>query len=273
LDNVAKTHPVVAPLPLLMIAPNGARRTKTDHPALPITDDEIVETARQCWDAGADGIHLHIRDEQGRHLLDAARYRALLDRLSDDVPDMYLQVTSEAAGRYTATEQQAVMRNLQPDHVSVALREMMPGPDDAPQARDFYDWAYDSGVDIQHILYSPEDVLSFVAAVNGGVIPDQVHRVIFVQGRYPDGGHNPTPLAAYLNVLDPVQGMTFDWMVCAFGVSETDSLVEAAQRGGKMRIGFENSLWQGDRTRAKDNAERVRHLITALADGAVLAED
>ncbi|MEC7495261.1 MAG: 3-keto-5-aminohexanoate cleavage protein, partial [Pseudomonadota bacterium] len=32
-------------LPRLMVAPNGARRTKADHPAIPVTIQETVETA------------------------------------------------------------------------------------------------------------------------------------------------------------------------------------------------------------------------------------
>lgn len=124
----------MTPLPRLMVAPNGARRGKADHPALPVTDDELVETARACRQAGADGIHLHIRDRRGRHLLDAGRYRALLDRMEEAVPGMYLQVTSESAGRYEAEQQRAMMRALRPRHVSVGLREMVRKPDDWPAA-------------------------------------------------------------------------------------------------------------------------------------------
>lgn len=32
----------MSPLPRLMVAPNGARLTKADHPQLPITIPEIV---------------------------------------------------------------------------------------------------------------------------------------------------------------------------------------------------------------------------------------
>lgn len=92
----------MTPLPRIMVAPNGARRGKADHPALPITDDELVDTTRACIAAGADGVHLHLRDGNGKHLLDAARYRFLLERLEAEVPGAYLQVTSEAAGIYDA---------------------------------------------------------------------------------------------------------------------------------------------------------------------------
>jgi uncharacterized protein (DUF849 family) len=58
--------------------------------------------------------------------------------------------------------------------------------------------------------------------------------------------------------------MTFDWMVCAFGAAETDSLVRAAQLGGKARVGFENSLRNKDGSQAVSNAVRVREVDEAL---------
>lgn len=39
-------------LPRLMVVPNGARKTKTDHPALSITLDEIIVKAVNCHQAG-----------------------------------------------------------------------------------------------------------------------------------------------------------------------------------------------------------------------------
>ena len=57
-------------LPRLMVAPNGVRPMKKDHPKVPITIDEIVETAKLSYDAGAEAIHFHIRDENGLHVLD-----------------------------------------------------------------------------------------------------------------------------------------------------------------------------------------------------------
>ncbi len=250
----------VRPLPRLMVAPNGARRGKADHPELPITDDEMVATARACQQAGADGIHLHIRDAAGQHLLDAGRYRALVDRLADQVPGMYLQVTSETAGRYEAEEQRAMMRSLCPRHVSVGLREMVRQPGDWSQARDFYHWAADHGVEIQHILYSPRDVHRVVDACLNRLIPGQSHLLLFVQGSYANGAQDSVPLEEYLEPLTRAKDMEFDWMACAFGPEETDSLVRAVQLGGKARVGFENSLWNADGSLARDNAERVRNL-------------
>jgi uncharacterized protein (DUF849 family) len=55
---------------LIMVAPTGARRSKLDHPGLPISACEIALTARACADAGAGAIHLHVRDRSGGHSLD-----------------------------------------------------------------------------------------------------------------------------------------------------------------------------------------------------------
>ena len=51
-------------LPKLMVAPNGARPMKKDHPKVPITISEIVRTGKACFDVGADAIHFHIRDKK-----------------------------------------------------------------------------------------------------------------------------------------------------------------------------------------------------------------
>ena len=55
---------------LIMVAPNGARKTKADHPALPITPAELAATASACLEAGAAAIHLHVRDRDGGHTLE-----------------------------------------------------------------------------------------------------------------------------------------------------------------------------------------------------------
>lgn len=253
------------PLPRLMVAPNGARRGKVDHPALPITDEELIETTLACHKAGADGVHLHLRDAIGNHLLDAGRYQALLNELTNLAPEMYLQVTSEAAGKYSSDAQRAMVRRLQPRHVSVAMREMVRSPEEWPAARDFYQWATETGVSVQHILYSPQEVRTFVEACACGDIPGSSHQIIFVQGSYANGSRDSIALETYLHPLAEAKLLAdIDWMVCAFGAQETASLVRAAELGGKARVGFENSLWNADGTLAKDNAERVREVDLAL---------
>ena len=58
---------------LITVAPTGAEADKGAVPALPVTLDELVTTAKECQAAGAAVIHVHIRDGQARPTLDLAR--------------------------------------------------------------------------------------------------------------------------------------------------------------------------------------------------------
>ena len=58
----------------IMVAPNGARKGHAEHPNLPLTAEALATDARACQAAGAQAMHMHVRDNAGRHTLDASRY-------------------------------------------------------------------------------------------------------------------------------------------------------------------------------------------------------
>ena len=119
---------------IIMAAPNGARKVKTDHPAVPVTITETIATAKECHAAGASILHAHVRDDDGKHLLDAGRYRQLLDGLRHEVPEMLVQITTEAVGIYTPEQQADLVFALKPDFVSVGFREMIGDNGEAARA-------------------------------------------------------------------------------------------------------------------------------------------
>jgi len=249
-----------------MVAPNGARRTHQHHSGIPLTDEALIKTVVDCRAAGADGAHLHIRDENGLHMIDATRYRILLEKLEQVVPDMYLQVTSEAAGIYESAQQISMMYALKPRYVSVALREIIRCDEDREAATSFYQWAASNNTEIHHILYSTEELNTFLTYIEQGVIPGSHHLLQFVLGNY-DGSlvSNPDQVSLFTDRLKSAdEGLSFDWMLCAFGKDETSCLVEAIKQGGKARIGFENSLYNADGSMAMYNAERVEELVSFL---------
>lgn len=257
----------VARLPQIMVAPTGARRGPADHPALPITIPQIVAEAQACFAAGAGAIHAHVRDEDGLHTLDAGLYRELLAELENAVPEMVVQITTEAVGQYTPADQRALVRDLRPAHVSIAMREVTAGEDEAV-SRAFYHWAHDAGINVQHILYTPEEVQRMRDLVARGVVPVEDLEVIFVLGKYSGARDSePEDLAAYLaERTGALERAGFG--VCAFGRRETACLVEAICAGGNARIGFENNLWNEDGKLAASNAARVTELTRRLAEQA-----
>lgn len=251
-------------LPRIMVAPNGARLTRADHPALPVSVAQIVDCALECQAAGADGLHAHVRDADQHHVLDAGLYRELLDELARRAPGLYVQITTEAVGRYGAAEQRALVRAVRPRAVSVALREITTEPD-ARLTRGFFAFCQEAGVAVQHILYDPADVQRLGALVTDGTIAREGLAVLLVLGRYAQGQVSaPADLEAPLAALRGL-GLPVDWAVCAFGPQETDCLIRAAALGGKMRIGFENNRINSDGRIAPSNAARVQELVARLA--------
>ena len=55
---------------LITVAPTGAESAKAEVPALPVTLDELLLTAKECEALGAAVIHVHIRDDDARPTLD-----------------------------------------------------------------------------------------------------------------------------------------------------------------------------------------------------------
>ena len=246
------------PKPFIMVAPNGARRTQADHGALPVTLPEILANARACHDAGAQGLHLHVRDASGAHSLDAGRYREALDELARAVPDMRLQITTEAAGVYSVNQQLACLRQLRPGWASVAVRETARDPDLAPRV---YAACADMGCEVQHILYDTDDIALLQDWQSRGIVHPEQTSVLFVLGRYSAGQiSDPSDLSPFLTALPDAP----QWMLCAFGPREHACLVHAARLGGNLRVGFENSLVDATGSPHADNAASVASLIQQL---------
>lgn len=252
----------------IMVAPNGARKTKSDHPGVPVTIAETARTAADCMNAGATAIHAHIRDADGKHILDAALYRELLDAIARECGDnIFAQVTTEAVGIYQPEEQMAVMRKLRPRGFSAALKELIASPEQESVAAAFYTWALKEEIAVQHILYEAEELHRFADLVRREVIPGDHHAVLFVLGRYAKNLESDVEdLLPFIEALN-ASGLKANsaWMVCGFGHSETASLTAAMALGGHARVGFENSLWHANGELAESNAARVQ-VIASIAE-------
>lgn len=173
---------------------------------------------------GADALHAHVRDAEGQHVLDAGLYKELILEVSAMCPDLAVQITTEAVGRYSAQEQYDVVAAVEPEAVSVALREMAPEGDELDLARRFYHEAKDAGRAVQHILYAPEDVARLDLLMDKGVVPSGYGSQLYVLGRYAkDQESDPRDLLGFLAARDAASHIAQDnpFMLCAFGRAET----------------------------------------------------
>ncbi|MGK9164956.1 3-keto-5-aminohexanoate cleavage protein [Inquilinus limosus] len=247
----------------IAVAPNGGRRTKADHPALPLTPAELARNAAECRDAGAAMIHIHVRDRDGAHLLDADAYRAAIAAIRAEVGDgLVLQITSESLGRYSPAEQMAVVRAVRPEAASLALRELVPDPADEGAFAEFLLWLKRERVAPQIILYAPEEAVRLDAMRRRGLIPWDDMPVLYVLGRYV-AGQTSLP-ADLLPFLAPEVPRFRSWMACAFGRHEAACALAAALLGGDVRVGFENNLHRPDGSLACSNADLVRAVAEPL---------
>jgi len=250
---------------MILCAPNGARRQKSDHPEIPLAAHEIAELAPQLVNTGVSVLHLHVRDPAGGHTLDVDTYRRTIAAIRGSVgKELVIQVTSESVGMYSTEEQMAMVRELRPEAVSLALREICPDRDSEPVAGEFYRWLSEQGIWAQHILYEPEQFRRLERMRQAGILGSQQPSCLFVLGDYATSTSGAAvELEGFLSTANSGQ---YAWAACCFGPGEQAVMLAAAGAGGHVRLGFENNLWLPDCRRARNNTELVESFRVASAE-------
>lgn len=251
---------------IISVAPNGARKTKAHHPALPMTPAEIAVDAKQCADAGATLLHMHIRDKEGKHSLDAGIYKEAIAATRDMVGDsMIIQCTTESVGMYGIEQQLQMVYDVEPESFSIATNVLKEQPDYENKFRELLEWALSKKIIPQYIVYSPDEFLHFADLRKRGIIPGDKIFILFVLGKKTTDTSNPRSFAVpddikpYLELfgeeLLPLKGT--NWALCAFGGNEDACVRKAVECGGHPRIGFENNHMLINGNVAMNNAALV----------------
>jgi uncharacterized protein (DUF849 family) len=112
---------------LITVAPTGAESAKSDVPALPVTLDELVTTAKECEALGAGVIHVHIRDDEARPTLDLGRLRETVTALRAST-GLIVQLSSGGAVTDPEEDRLAVL-DAAPDMASCTMGTVNFGDD------------------------------------------------------------------------------------------------------------------------------------------------
>jgi uncharacterized protein (DUF849 family) len=250
---------------VVMCAPNGARLQKADHPGVPLTPDELADCAESLLPLGVSVIHLHVRDAQGGHSLDAGHYREALAAMRERVGDrIILQVTTESLDVYDRREQMQLVRELRPEAVSMALRELCPDERAEPEAGTFFRELGDMGVWPQYILYTAEETRRFDTLRRQGFFGEEHPFALAVLGRYRQSVEASE--AGLEKLLHAVRIEDFPWAVCCIGHLEGHVARRAAELGGHLRVGFESNRQLPDGRVARDNADLLGAELRLVAD-------
>ena len=225
---------------LITVAPTGAEVQKAAVPALPVTLDELVATAKECQAAGAAVIHVHIRDDQARPTLDAVRLADTVRALRE-ATDLIVQLSTGGAVTDPADRRLAVL-DAAPDACSLTCGTVNFGDDvfwnSWPFIRELYARTQQLGVvpefelfDLGHIA-TLHRLLDDLGAPAGGHVHCDL--VMGVPGGMP--GDAATLVAA---VAALPAGST--WSATGIGRTSVPVLLAALAAGGHLRVGMEDT--------------------------------
>jgi uncharacterized protein (DUF849 family) len=241
---------------LLTLAPTGAESAKADVPALPVTVEEVVATARDCAAIGASVIHLHVRGEDTRPTLDLGRCREVVQAVRE-ATDLVVQISTGGAVTDPFDQRLAVL-DVEPDAASLTLGTVNFGADVFSNPWDLivelHTQMQQRGVvpeyevfDLGH-LATLRRLLDKHGPPHGGRV--HVDLVMGVPGGMPG---TTQALAACLPHLP--EGATF----AATGVGRTSLpvMLAALSAGGHLRVGMEDTLTYAPGEAVRDNAQLV----------------
>jgi uncharacterized protein (DUF849 family) len=241
---------------LITVAPTGAEADKAAVPALPVTLDELVTTAKECQAAGAAVIHVHIRDDAAQPTLDRARLADTVAALREGT-DLIVQLSTGGAVTDSFANRLAVL-DAGPDACSLTCGTVNFGDEvfanPWPFVKDLYRLTQERGVVPEFELFDIGQVATLhrLLAEFGPPAGGHVHcdLVMGVPGGMP--GDVPTIAAA---VAALPAGAT--WSATGIGRSTLPVLLGALAAGGHLRVGMEDTLSYARGRPVSRNAELV----------------
>ena len=255
---------------LITVAPTGAESAKADVPALPVTLDELVATAKECEAVGASVVHVHIRDDAAQPTLDLGRLRETVAALRSST-DLIVQLSSGGAVTDPESDRLAVLE-AGPEMASCTMGTVNFGDDVFMNRWQFvvelHSRMQERGIvpeyeifDLGH-LAALQRLLGRYGLPAGGHV--HVDLVMGVPGGMP--GTTEALVACVRAMRDLPEGTTFS--ATGIGRTAVPVLLASLSAGGHLRVGMEDTI-----TYAKDQpVESNAQLVARAAAFARLAQ-
>jgi 3-keto-5-aminohexanoate cleavage enzyme len=255
---------------LITVAPTGAESSKADVPALPVTLDELVATAKECSAVGAGIIHVHIRDDDARPTLDLGRLKDTVAALRAET-DLIVQLSSGGAVTDPEADRLRVLE-AEPDMASCTMGTVNFG-DDVFLNRwefivDLHTRMQERGIVPEYEIFDLGQLTSLQRLLSRHGLPAGGHvHVDFVLGVPGGAPGTAAALVAFTHALrDLPEGTTFS----ATGIGRTTLAVLLASlaAGGHLRVGMEDTVTYRKGQPVESNAQLVERAaaFARLAD-------
>ncbi len=278
---------------IITCAVTGSIHTPSMSPHLPVTPAEIARAAVDAAAAGAAIVHLHARDPiDGSPSQDPALFRQFLPEIARQ-SDVVINITTGGAPTMTVEERLQPALQLKPEVASLNMGSMNFGLFPMlGRYRDFkYPWErpYLEGSDerifkntfrdIRYILescagngtrfeiecYDIGHLYTAAHFLDRGVVkpPLFIQSVFGILGGI---GAHPEDVMHMRRTADRLFGDQYLWSVLGAGRNQMSVAALSAAVGGHVRVGLEDSLWDGPGRLADSNAAQVRR-VRAILDG------
>jgi 3-keto-5-aminohexanoate cleavage enzyme len=241
---------------LITVAPTGAENSKAAVPALPVTLDELVSTAKECEALGAAIIHVHIRDGAGEPTLDPGRLRATVAALREST-DLIVQLSSGGAVTDPEAGRLAVL-DCGPEMASCTMGTVNFG-DGVFLNRwefivDLHTRMQEKGIVPEYEIFELGHLTALQRLLGKYGLPHGGHVHVDLVMGVPGG--MPGTLAALAACAPQLpEGATF----AATGIGRTSLpvMLAALSAGGHLRVGMEDTLTYAPGEPVRDNAQLV----------------
>ncbi|GAA2397339.1 3-keto-5-aminohexanoate cleavage enzyme [Catellatospora methionotrophica] len=244
---------------LITVAPTGAESAKADVPALPVTLDELVATAKECEAVGASVIHVHIRDDDAQPSLDPVRLRETVAALRSST-DLIVQLSSGGSVHDPESARLAVL-DAGPDMASCTMGTVNFGDDVFMNRWEFivglHTRMQERGVVPEYEIFDLGQLWALQRLLDKHGLPAGGHvHVDFVMGVPGGMPGTPAALVACQQALRELpDGTTFS--ATGIGRFTLPVLLTSLGAGGHLRVGMEDTVTYAKGQPVESNAQLV----------------
>ncbi len=249
------------------MAPTGSVPRKKDTPHVPITPDEIAETADRCEQEGASIIHVHCRDENERPTSRIEIFKETVDKIRNRTKLVVMTSTSGIAGqtdmdRAAPLKTKPEMASLTTGSLNFAGRKpslVYVNTDET--IRFLATTMLDMQIKPELEAFDVGFIQQGRKLIESGLVREPAHFQL-VMGV--DGGIPATPgnLLHMQGQLPP----TATYVVAGMSRMQLPMTTMAVLMGGHVRVGLEDNLYlkKGVLARNEELVARARHLADDL---------
>lgn len=243
---------------VITVALTGAEVTRTQNPNLPITPEELIQSAYEAYNAGAAMCHIHVRNPDGTPAYDPLLFKEVLEGVRAKCP-MLVQFSTGGAIGMTYDQRMAHLVH-KPDMATLNCGSMNFGNDIFLNHPDFMEKLAKEllthNIKPELEVYDVGMVNNALLLLKKSLLKEPLH-FDFVMGVA--GGIPGTPK----NLLTMIETIPSNatWTVAGIGRSELPLAIMALVMGGHVRVGFEDNIYYSKGVLAKSNAELVERIV------------